>query len=92
PNSTQSTLNDQLADFQQSWNAQAPAGLQQKFEHGIEEIKAINQTGLKAGDKAPDFELNNATGNPIKLTELLKNGPVVFSWYRGGWCPYCNIQ
>lgn len=92
PNTTQSTLNSQLADFQQSWNAQAPEGLQQKFENGIEEIKAINQTGLKAGDKAPDFVLSNATGNPVKLAELLKNGPVVLSWYRGGWCPYCNIQ
>jgi hypothetical protein len=82
----------ELAAFQQSCNAGAPQGYQQKFENGIEEIKAINETGLKGGDVAPDFELNNALSKPVKLSELLKQGPVVLSWYRGGWCPYCNIQ
>ncbi|RVU03139.1 AhpC/TSA family protein [Mucilaginibacter limnophilus] len=86
------TLATELADFQTSWNAKAPEGLQDKFENGIEEIKALNDTALKVGDIAPDFELNNALNHPVKLADLLKNGPVVLSWYRGGWCPYCNIQ
>ena len=50
------------------------------------------QTSLKPGDKAPDFELKNATYKGVKLSTLLKSGPVVITWYRGGWCPYCNIQ
>ena len=87
-----STLASELADFQQSWNAKAPDGLQQTFENGIEEIKEINQIALNVGDTAPDFELNNALNKPVKLSTLLKEGPVVLSWYRGGWCPYCNIQ
>ena len=40
---------------------------------------------------APDFILNNALGKAISLNEVLKQGPVVLTWYRGGWCPYCNL-
>jgi len=47
---------------------------------------------LAAGDLAPDFELGNATGRPVRLSELLTRGPVVLTFYRGAWCPYCNAQ
>jgi peroxiredoxin len=47
--------------------------------------------GLSVGDKAPDFELPDATGRPVNLSALLQNGPVVLSFYRGEWCPYCNL-
>lgn len=87
-----STLTSELADFQRSWNAKAPDGLQKKFENGIEELSELTHTSLKVGDTAPDFDLKNALNKPIKLSALLRNGPVVLSWYRGGWCPYCNIQ
>ena len=43
------------------------------------------------GDKAPDFELPDGSGNKVKLSKMLETGPVVVTWYRGGWCPYCNI-
>lgn len=86
------TLADELANFQTTWNTKAPEGLQEKFENGIEETKALNDTALKVGDTAPDFELNNALNQPVKLSALLQQGPVILSWYRGGWCPYCNIQ
>jgi len=51
----------------------------------------INQT-LKVGQRAPNFELKNAVGERVKLSKLLEDGPVVLSFYRGGWCPYCNIE
>ncbi|GAB4020218.1 peroxiredoxin-like family protein [Spirosoma koreense] len=86
------TLGRELADFQQSWNAKAPDGLQKTFEKGIDEIKEIEQTALNVGDTAPDFELTNALNKPVNLSTLLKEGPLILSWYRGGWCPYCNIQ
>ena len=86
------SLENELAEFQSSWNSKAPEGLQDKFENGIAEITEIQQSALKVGDIAPDFELKNALNKPIKLSLLLQSGPVILSWYRGGWCPYCNIQ
>lgn len=46
----------------------------------------------KAGDKAPEFTLKDPDGNPISLASLLARGSVVVSFYRGAWCPYCNLD
>ncbi|NVB43220.1 AhpC/TSA family protein [Pseudenhygromyxa sp. WMMC2535] len=51
----------------------------------------ILERALKVGDAAPDFSLPNAAGEQVSLAKLLENGPVAVMWYRGNWCPYCNI-
>ncbi|TWB30598.1 peroxiredoxin-like family protein [Nitrospirillum bahiense] len=47
---------------------------------------------LKAGDQAPPFTLNDPDGNPVSSAALLARGPLVVSFYRGVWCPYCNME
>lgn len=47
---------------------------------------------LQKGDTAPSFSLPNAIGKNLSLRKLLDNGPVVLTFYRGTWCPYCNLQ
>jgi peroxiredoxin len=47
---------------------------------------------LKMGDSAPDFILPDTHGEPVRLHSLLRKGPVVVVFYRGGWCPYCNLH
>ncbi|MEH2488553.1 peroxiredoxin-like family protein [Bradyrhizobium sp. AZCC 2230] len=46
----------------------------------------------KAGDIAPSFSLKDPEGNVISSADLLKRGPLVLSFYRGVWCPYCNTE
>ena len=60
----------------------------------IEQEKAFEKgkDAIKIGQKAPDFELPNAEGKSIVLKSLLEKGPVVITFYRGNWCPYCNLQ
>ncbi len=53
---------------------------------------AMPEPGLKVGGIAPDFSLINAFGEKVKLSEQLKGGPVVLTFYRGAWCPFCNIE
>ena len=48
--------------------------------------------GLKVGETAPGFSLMNARGETVSLADLLARGPVVLTFYRGAWCPYCNLQ
>ncbi|WP_207934618.1 peroxiredoxin family protein [Actinomadura sp. KC06] len=48
--------------------------------------------GLRLGETAPDFTLPNAVGDPVRLADRLAAGPVVLTFYRGTWCPYCNIE
>lgn len=47
---------------------------------------------LKAGDKAPAFTLPDPEGRPVSSAGLLTQGPLVVSFYRGVWCPYCNME
>jgi peroxiredoxin len=47
---------------------------------------------LKVGNTAPDFILPDVHGEPVRLRALLDQGPVVVVFYRGGWCPYCNLH
>lgn len=47
---------------------------------------------LKVDEKAPQFKLPNAQGKTISLSKVLEKGPVVLTFYRGSWCPYCNLQ
>lgn len=54
--------------------------------------EAIPEPGLKAGSHAPDFSLPDAFGNSTRLADVLARGPVILTFYRGAWCPYCNLQ
>ncbi len=54
--------------------------------------KAMPNPGLQVGDKAPDFSLPNVYGKQIQLYSLLKKGPVIINFYRGAWCPFCNLE
>ena len=64
-----------------------------QLEAGNKKVaKQLPNPGLKVGTKAPNFTLQNQDGKPVSLNELLKKGPVIISFYRGAWCPYCNLQ
>ena len=72
----------------------APAEIHPIMERATAELIASGQAGraLKAGDKAPAFTLNDPDGYPVSSTDLLAKGPLVISFYRGVWCPYCNLE
>jgi len=52
----------------------------------------ITDHAKMVGDTAPEFCLPNVRGGTTTLSELLARGPVVLSFYRGGWCPFCNLE
>lgn len=73
--------------------ASIPEAIGSRINEGVFEIEASGVApGLAVGDSAPDFTLSDALGAPVTLSGLLANGPVVLSFYRGEWCPYCNVQ
>ncbi len=88
------TLQSQLDVMSAKYNKMMSPKTNKIFADGIQSLKTsgILEKALKKGDRAPDFELKNAVGKKVKLSGLLKKGPVVLVWYRGGWCPYCNLQ
>ena len=52
----------------------------------------LEARALKKGDTLPSFELADALGQKRSSDQLLKSGPMVISFYRGGWCPYCHLE
>ncbi len=52
----------------------------------------LAENSLGRGDKIPNFSLLNAVGEEVTLESLLNKGMLVISFYRGGWCPYCNME
>jgi peroxiredoxin len=72
--------------------ARASAPIASRIQGALDEIEADGSaSGLEVGDRAPGFELPNATGELVTLRQRLESGPVVLTFYRGDWCPYCNV-
>lgn len=87
-------LEQQLAAFKAEFARIAPAGRPALYEAKIEELRAsfAREEAIGVDDQAPHFVLPDAQDKPVSLSNLLQLGPVVVTFYRGGWCPYCNIQ
>ncbi|MEO0513320.1 MAG: peroxiredoxin-like family protein [Planctomycetota bacterium] len=87
------TLAEDIAEYRAGFVKKAPQELQALFQERIDDLGASGVLGgaKNVGDTAPDFELPNAAGELVRLSDLLKDGPVILNWYRGGWCPYCNL-
>jgi peroxiredoxin len=88
------SLKEQLAQYRAGWRKRVPADRQAIMERHIEQLRtgAIARTMLKVGDRAPAIVLRNAKGEIIDIGALRKKGPVIITFYRGGWCPYCNLE
>ena len=72
---------------------QVPAEIGARIEAAIAEVAASGVApGLAVGDRAPGFTLPDATGRQVSLADRLDAGPVVLQFYRGDWCPYCNLH
>ena len=87
------SLKQQLAEYRAGWFERVPAERQAIMERHIAGLRdGLAKSALKTGDRAPAIVLGNARGDTVDVGALLKNGPVIVSFYRGGWCPYCNFE
>lgn len=86
-------LQDQLDARRDAFLEGASPEIIQSQEKALAELQGSGLTdqALNVGDQAPDFTLGDPDGKQVRLSDLLKDGPVVLTWYRGAWCPYCNI-
>ncbi|CAB9497211.1 Thiol-disulfide oxidoreductase ResA [Seminavis robusta] len=87
------SLAAELKAFQDKFMASIPKEVGELLLAKTEELakSGVVESAIKVGDKAPDFVLPDVEGNPVSLAELRAKGPVVLTFYRGSWCPYCNI-
>lgn len=93
------TLQDKLDAFKADFEAGKPPykvshSVIETMHHATAELIASGAAGraLNAGDRAPAFILDDAEGQPVSSATLLAQGPLLLSFYRGVWCPYCNME
>ena len=88
------SLTEQLDEYRAGWYKRVAAERQAAMERHIEQLRhgEIAKQMLKAGDRAPSIILPNAKGEAVDVARLLARGPVIVTFYRGGWCPYCNFE
>lgn len=92
--STSQVSEHSLSDRISALTSHAPPGIVRAVVAEIEKLVRAG-VGLGAphvGDRVPDFELRDARGKEMSLSSELKRGPSIVAFFRGGWCPYCDLQ
>ena len=87
-----SRLGDQLQDLVSMSMQRLPGKVRDALVRDAELVAEAGGHALREGDTAPDFVLPDSKGQIVRLSSILEQGPVVLSFYRGGWCPYCNLE
>ncbi len=87
-------LQDQITEFQKEFLKDVPDEVLKIILQATEKLaqSGIKNNSLKVGDKAPSFSLPGVNGKPVSSIQLLEKGPLILNFYRGGWCPYCNLE
>ena len=88
------SLTQDLISLRQQLRSNQPQAIKAVMDKATADLadSGIAEWTLKVGEKVSNFTLPNAVGKPVELRSLLADGPVVISFYRGQWCPYCNLE
>ena len=87
-------LQTELDRFQAGWRGKVGDEIANTISQDNARLLAsgLADRALKAGDRLPDVTLPNAVNQPVSILSRLEKGPVVITFYRGGWCPYCSLE
>ncbi|MEO0947905.1 MAG: peroxiredoxin-like family protein, partial [Cyanobacteria bacterium J06641_5] len=87
-------LSQELTTFREQFLGSQPEEIVATMARTGTELatSGVVENALKAGDRLPACQLPNATGKTVDVRALLAQGPVVLAFYRGEWCPYCNLE
>lgn len=91
---TTDSLNAQTQAALSEFLAGLPGAQQTTVAAAFQELMASDTAAAakQTGDAAPDFTLPNVRGGNLRLQDVTAQGPVVLSFYRGSWCPFCNLE
>ena len=85
------SLNHQLDSLSNHYNTKMGAEKAEKYDQSVKSIQGKVTPLIKVGDKLPAITLTTLDGQPYDLEKAIKKGSVVLVYYRGTWCPYCNM-
>lgn len=88
------SLQEELDGFRAGFRANAPLDVQAKMTAATQYLTDSGMLDkiIGTGNTMPEFNLPNHLNDQVSLSGLLADGPVIVTFYRGGWCPYCNLE
>lgn len=89
---TTMTLQTELDTFKAAWLERVGTATAELVDHDIAALQALAGRAIKAGAQFPAMSLPDQDGQLTDVGELYANQPLVVVFYRGGWCPYCNLE
>ena len=89
-----SNLREAIAEYDAAKAERVPASVLETMAEATCQLEGLGivDRSLKAGERIPDFTLPNHLGRQRRISELLAGSVLVLNFYRGGWCPYCNME
>lgn len=87
------TIREQSDQLKAAAAERLPSEVVEVFDQSVQDFLAegIPADSISAGDRLEPFTLDDANGTPVSLEQIVSSGPAVIVFYRGGWCPYCNL-
>lgn len=87
------SLVNELSSVSQNFRERAPPQVRESITAANDKFKASFQrsSAIQVGDTLPAFRLPDALGKEVSSADLLAQGPILINFYRGEWCPYCNL-
>lgn len=87
------TIHEQSEQLKAAAAQRLPAEVVEVFDRSIQDLldQGVPSGAITVGDSLEPFTLSDASGAPVTLDQLVEAGPAVIVFYRGGWCPYCNL-
>jgi peroxiredoxin len=87
------TIREQSAQLKAAAAERLPAEVVDVFDRSVQDLldEGVPPGVVTVGDTLDSFMLKDATDTPVTLDQLVASGPAVIVFYRGGWCPYCNL-
>src|SRR4051812_47723124 len=88
------SLQEKLDAFKADFERKVPPEIVSTMHQSTAALIASGQAerALGTSDVMPSFSLPDAGGGLVVSTDLLTRGPLVVTFFRGGWCPYCNLD
>ncbi|MEN0110755.1 MAG: peroxiredoxin-like family protein [Planctomycetota bacterium] len=87
-------LQEELDEFAAAFAARVPESMQRAFAEGVADVRRLGllESAKNVGDAAATRTLETPNGDSVEFMDVWADGPIVLTFYRGGWCPYCNLQ
>jgi peroxiredoxin len=87
-------LTQKLKEKREAGRAKRPKDVSKIMNKGVQDLRelGLHKSAIGVGKEVPGVSFKNLKGKRVRLSSFYESGPLVLTFYRGGWCPYCMLE